>query len=93
MDKKYTCSADEYAYLKSMQEKSARVRDKALTMKPGTAAYESHKQHDGAARLYARALEVFTIRPGSQPSPDGSGELSVEFQKDFDRFVADQHAK
>lgn len=36
------------------------------------------------------ALEVFQIRPGSQRSSDGSCELSAEFQRDFEEFLADR---
>lgn len=93
MGKRFVCSADEYRYLEETRNQAIKVRDKALTMKPGTAAYESHELHDGRARLFTAAMEAFEVRPGSQRSPDGSTLLSVEFQKDFDEFIHSMQAE
>lgn len=88
MSKTYFCSADEHWYLEDLRNQAIKVRDRVLTMKPGTAAYESAADHDSQAKLMTTALEVFQVRPGSQRSPDGSCELSEEFQRNFDEFLA-----
>lgn len=90
MSKTYFCSADEYWYLEDLRNQALKVRDKALTMKPGTAVYESAADHDRQAKLITAALEAFQVRPGSQRSSDGGCELSEEFQRDFEEFLADR---
>lgn len=92
MEKRFTCSADEYRYLEEMRNQAIKVRDKALSMRPGTVGYESHKIHDGRVRLFTAAMEAFEVRAGSKPSTDGSASLSVEFQQDFDCFLQEQKA-
>lgn len=90
MNKTYFCSADECWYLEDLRDRAIKVRDKALTMKPGTVVYESASDHDSQAKLMTAALEVFQVHPGSQRSPDGGCELSEEFQRNFDEFLADR---
>lgn len=90
MNQTYFCSADERWYLEDLRNQAIKIRDRALTMKPGTAAYEAAEIHDGRAKLMDAALEVFQVRPGSQRSSDGSCELSAQFQRDFDAFLAER---
>ena len=86
---KYFCSADEYQHIANLRDNYAGLAKKVLARKPGTVAYESHGELAATAKGYSLALEAFSVRDGSQRSPDGSLRLSTQFQMDLEKVFAE----
>lgn len=89
MMKKYFCSADEYQSIINDRDGALDISKKCLTRKPGTAPYEAHKRYAETAQAYDHVLKAFTVREGSQRSPDGSLLLSTKFQMDLEEALSD----
>ncbi|MBM6722674.1 hypothetical protein [Pseudoflavonifractor phocaeensis] len=87
--KKYFCSADEYQRLMNSRNGAISVSKKCLSFKPGTVPHEAHQRFADLAKVYKFALKAFSVREGSQRSPDGSLRISAQFQMDLERVFAE----
>lgn len=87
--KKFLCSADEYEDLRHSYNSNIQLRDKCLKRTPGTTPYEAHERFGKEAEFYAKALDAFEVREGSQRTPNGTLILSPQFQRDLEVFFAE----
>lgn len=87
--KKYFCSADEYQWLVNCRNSALSVSKKCLSYKPGTVPHEEHQRFADSAKVYNFALGAFSVREGSQRSPDGNLRLYSQFQMDLKRVFVE----
>lgn len=87
--RKYFCSADEYQHVVSLRDNYAGLAKKVLARKPGTVVYESHDELAATAKGDSLSLEAFSVREGSNRSPDGSLCLSPQFHKNLEEVLGE----